>query len=1705
MKRIGLFCFLGIAVCLMIFHQPLLTRIASFSLRTYSMSKWGSPLHYDALSLKGSQLIVTRPHFENELNFQAEQAVFDFAFDWRKRALRINIEIAEPHWVLQKPPTLEWKDWEGVLAQEESWFKTDPRLHLSSAELTWRDEDSHELHHMHFDLEADSQTGALIKLSFDPQKEDSNHLELRTASTTKSMELNCSFVKADCRSLIALADFFGFSLPQWRFTSGTLQGEIKAVFPNMRRPYLEGELLISQFAFNQVGIPLHGGVEQARLKLEKNQAAYDQNSQVSTIIGELEILKPAFIHNRTPDHQWSMKGIKGSVKLNGIETALIQLAAQVDKPGHFSNWTLEGKVNLNSQRSLNLDLALLCTSLDHLEGKIQINLSQPDEESKRAHIQIKTLSSAELDFMQTLLATFWPRFREVELTGGEFDALLEADVTSRGIGEIRLKQFLASRFRSKIKPWDAQCDFDMVRGYGKAHLGREDFWGSIQAGLHLENGSLNFEGITPQLPVTDIQGHLLIQGGQIDNSLVTLQIAGLKGKMDVEWGDNKQLLTFKLDGTVQDLAELFPHALQEGLKQHFYDNRLMVLANIKHLNQQFELGGTLHIQEALGHRMDTIHFGCELKREKGDPSSKFVPLGWFHASKLPVEKYLSPFIFREGVLHMEGDGEFKGSFDDQMLTIKYDADDLKIENENLLLEINHLHSPTPGQLVGSHQFDFNTFYHCGTLPIQNATYYEKNSGLLFQDLQGVAELKPSLIHIHPLEGSCEGIYFSGELELDYADPAPGVFDLKVHCPVLLGKVSQIQNLLAHLEPSSLLHQIPLEGEVSAKGDGLMLDFAFIPEDYRLNGDIQGTITEGSIPFEEADMALRGIYMDVGYSHQEKQLEFSDIQGTFIVGKPLRAQEYLFSGRHIRIHQLLDPDIDVDIAIKDQEDEIFRLSARTKHEENGIKRVSVDPLATHISCIYPQTWNCRLFDWSRIEEFEFSSQFDLNAFLQDLSRFRKSGLFLLSHCMIDKLAHLLPVQGAGKISLQAQSDQNYSFQVEGKGIKQGKSAEHYALLKGSKQDKKWIIDQLQWDDWNAYAELQQTDERWKIPFLGLSIGQNVLLGLEGDFVPNEGLLYATLNFCEMDIAKLDRWNVLKPFSAKWHPKGKVKASGEMEWSCLLSDPMEGFKASLTAETTDLSFRNYPLQVLQPFQIDINGDKGFVIRGTQIEIPPSYGRAAVNLEKLEYQPIQEVLGVLQLSFDIPSQEIAAVGESLHYHFPDMVDDSLKDLLAAAHSDGPFKGHITIENRTPDGHLLHLKMEDGIYGFKKRKWDLKHFEMQIAGGQLNFSAFTRHERCPVQIFGWMNWPDCSLGQTTLIADEQDNLLIKWKNEPESGYAIKSIQGKFSGCQLDLSEDREPMQADQWKALIGRVSLDFNRLCPLLPLQVSENIQKLKIGSSYDLMGRFWGDPELGETLLETAYFKGSLMSREAILKAYQVQTVEAEVQYVPGRLDIQNLTLQDPAGTVKVPSVIAMLEPEKQNWSLHVPNVSVKNLRISLLRDTEGSKFSNRSKFRSLVIKRIDLRDFYGDLDRQETWQARGNFHFTNPARKNIFSPLFAIPGEIILRLGLDPNVLNPVTGTVFFNLRGDRFYFTKMKDVFSEGRGSKFYLANNGTNPSWMDFDGNLSVQFRMKQYNLIFKLAELFTVSVEGNIRKPRYTLHKQPKSSHRSPSLRSSS
>ena len=176
---------------------------------------------------------------------------------------------------------------------------------------------------------------------------------------------------------------------------------------------------------------------------------------------------------------------------------------------------------------------------------------------------------------------------------------------------------------------------------------------------------------------------------------------------------------------------------------------------------------------------------------------------------------------------------------------------------------------------------------------------------------------------------------------------------------------------------------------------------------------------------------------------------------------------------------------------------------------------------------------------------------------------------------------------------------------------------------------------------------------------------------------------------------------------------------------------------------------------------------------------------------------------------------------------------------------------------------------------------------------------------------------------------------------------------------------------------------------------------------------------------------------------------------------------------------------DWFFSMPNLSIKNFRPHLLKNVNDS---NTSKFKTLIIRRTEMESISGKLDNLSTWRMKGFLHFLNPSRKDFFHPIFIFPVEIFSNLGLAPQTLNPVTGIIYYDLQDNKFYLNKFKDVYSEGRGSKFYLATGS--PSWIDINGNLSIQIRMKQNNLMFKLAELFTVSIEGNIRKPKYSLKK---------------
>ena len=62
---------------------------------------------------------------------------------------------------------------------------------------------------------------------------------------------------------------------------------------------------------------------------------------------------------------------------------------------------------------------------------------------------------------------------------------------------------------------------------------------------------------------------------------------------------------------------------------------------------------------------------------------------------------------------------------------------------------------------------------------------------------------------------------------------------------------------------------------------------------------------------------------------------------------------------------------------------------------------------------------------------------------------------------------------------------------------------------------------------------------------------------------------------------------------------------------------------------------------------------------------------------------------------------------------------------------------------------------------------------------------------------------------------------------------------------------------------------------------------------------------------------------------------------------------------------------------------------------------------------------------------------------------------------------------------------MRNTYSEGKRSYFYLSHR--REAFVDFDGNIAMQIKMKQY-VLFKITEFFVLNVSGNLDNPNFTL-----------------
>lgn len=380
--------------------------------------------------------------------------------------------------------------------------------------------------------------------------------------------------------------------------------------------------------------------------------------------------------------------------------------------------------------------------------------------------------------------------------------------------------------------------------------------------------------------------------------------------------------------------------------------------------------------------------------------------------------------------------------------------------------------------------------------------------------------------------------------------------------------------------------------------------------------------------------------------------------------------------------------------------------------------------------------------------------------------------------------------------------------------------------------------------------------------------------------------------------------------------------------------------------------------------------------------------------------------------------------------------------------------------NGHHFAAYIQDGLVSIQKAVVHVQDGQVEWDGkvGSGFVHALHQGERFKVLFEAALHSGFCSI----------EGLRLDWDYDEPHGLTFRSIEGDLKGSHFSFRAE-EP-----YGALIGTAHVDFTTLSVIIPPVVSQVFTSLEMGKGYELKGR----------LTNRAEFKGVLIGKAVELFGFEFQTAFANLDLSLTKVLITDLKVSDKAGTLMVDQILVEEPTPEDLWILDIPHITISEMRPCFLKTLPDKK---EDPINPLVVRELHLDGLKGFAKDIKTYTAQGELVFINSFRRE-FSVL-DLPADLLSRIvGLDLELLIPVKGTLTYHLKDGLFRLDALLGSFSEGHRSEFFLVDEA-NPC-MDFDGNLNIVIKMKQY-VLFKLTESFLISIDGNLSDPKYHLQKR--------------
>lgn len=1072
-----------------------------------------------------------------------------------------------------------------------------------------------------------------------------------------------------------------------------------------------------------------------------------------------------------------------------------------------------------------------------------------------------------------------------------------------------------------------------------------------------------------------------------------------------------------------------------------------------------------------------------------DPTtSRFIDEGNFNVPKMSLEKIVTPFLFLDKQFKLTGEAYFEGTWNPEKLHVRYRPNGAVLESESLVMDI-----PEPTELdeqggrffPGEHFFDFERNHQFGRLYVDNGFYLEKRTDLLFSNLHTQIVFEGKTLTATQVQTYSQGVYFEGSVCLDYSSPLKKTFDLNLVIEKMDGKVSQFQDILGHFPQPLFLQRLPIEGKImNARGDN-KIALHFITGKCNVEADINGVLVEGQTNGEDSSIRAEQLAFEFAYNHENKTLGLTNIGGLLKLGQPATEKIFRIHGEGLHFKNYLRHEGDFSIALRDDRHEWIKLAGEISPVHNRVKgdqvKITFDPGRSHLQDGQAIHCTCELSDWENVEELDLSFQLNVPGILKELQQGVQCGLVTIPEPFVEQLNEWIEEENTdGQLFVQVGYDRSTSLvNVQGRG-KQVQLGKHYfdqVNLEAKKRHHTWMIEQFQFDDFSISADLQKEEEDWKLNFLGVRWGNALLAGLEGTLTPDTRELKARINLFELDIAKALAFPKFKEYMTDKQLSGELKGVGELCFKLTNESPGWNCDVLGNLSARGVSFQDVPIEDATNVSFHLLSNKTIALRNFKTS---ALGVEWV-VEKCCYSPKVGELQLENVAFNYPVETGNLWMDALQTHFPDLMDQSLRETITELKTQGSMEGFFDLAI-SENVHKLTLRLNDGAYGWKGDSYQVKNFSLQSIPHEKSFLFQTDWEKS-------LPWINIRTGngekgivilaeENPSIVQETPALVIDWKNAPNKPLSIEKISGQAFGVGAELQRAGD--------AFRGKLSFQLPTLAPLLKNEHLQAVQKAQLKGGYQFEGE-WFVPYHLKNWLQQLTFEGGMTGSGCSLKGYCYDQIQGTCSISPGRFLLNDCHVNDVAFQGYLKELLITFDDDKDvPTKVHLTHLQLDDVMPHLIKKDPNEEPFNK---KNLTINQLQVTECNGELGDPESYEGSGFLQFSTKLKKGIESTPFALPAEILSRIGLNSAIMTPVRGMAIFHIGHGRCYISKLKDTYSQGKLSKFYIYAS-KEASYLDFDGNLHLQVRIKHYNLLFKLSEMLTINVRGTLQKPLYYIQK---------------